>query len=169
MARRIPEPKKPDFTPMIDVTFLLLIFFIVTLKFATIEGAFDSALPKDRGSGPSNEQIEKVDLLVYVADPGELVTVGKASRGIKVYEGRKIRVEVGKHTFRFDPGLDRTDGTNPLPELTAFLRTFPDRESIPLGIDARKGIVYGDIVPLLDLVLPLGFSEMSFAATFENE
>lgn len=169
MARRIPEPKKPDFTPMIDVTFLLLIFFIVTLKFATVEGAFDSALPKDRGHGPNNEQIEKIDLLVYVADPGELVAVGKASHGVNIYEGREIRVEVGKHSFRFDPGVDRTDGTNPLPELTAFLRTFPDRETIPLSIDARKGTVYGDIVPLLDLVLPLGFGELSFAATLENE
>lgn len=169
MARRIPEPKKPDFTPMVDVTFLLLIFFIVTLKFATIEGAFDSALPKDRGHGPTSEHIEKVDLLVFVADPGELVSVGKVSRGVKVYEGRQIRVEVGKHTFRFDPSVDRTDGTNPMPELTAFLRTFPDRALIPLSIDARKGTVYGDIVPLLDLVLPLGFGELSFAATFENE
>ncbi|MCP4092175.1 MAG: hypothetical protein GY747_01905 [Planctomycetes bacterium] len=169
MARRIPESKKPDFTPMIDVTFLLLIFFIVTLKFATIEGAFDSALPKDRGVGPKTEQIEKIDMLVYVADPGELVPVGKSSRGVKVYEGRQIRVEIGKRQFRFDPTVDRTDGTNPLPELTTFLRSFPDRGEIPVSIDARKGTVYGDVVPLIDLVLPLGFKEFSFAATFENE
>ena len=43
-----------EMTPMIDVTFLLLIFFIVTLNFRTLEGRLDANLPKENGSGPKH-------------------------------------------------------------------------------------------------------------------
>ncbi len=36
-----------DFAPMIDVTFLLLIFFLVTTTFERAEGILDSQMPKD--------------------------------------------------------------------------------------------------------------------------
>lgn len=43
------EDVEMDMTPMIDVTFLLLIFFMCTLSFATSEGMLISYLPKDQG------------------------------------------------------------------------------------------------------------------------
>lgn len=39
-----------SFAPMIDVTFLLLIFFLVTTTFERAEGIFAAKLPKDRGA-----------------------------------------------------------------------------------------------------------------------
>jgi len=164
MSRRFKDPKKPDLTPMIDVTFLLLIFFIVTLKFTVLEGAFDSALPKNRGSHPQDSLVEKVDLQVFVAKPGELEQVGRKADGLHLYSGRQIRVEVGARSFTFDPNTQRE-----APGLAEFLSSFPDRDKTPLSIDPRQGITYGDIVPLLDLVAPLGFEEVSFTATLENE
>lgn len=43
------EAVQIDMTPMIDVTFNLLIFFLCTLNFATSEGMLDAYLPKDVG------------------------------------------------------------------------------------------------------------------------
>jgi biopolymer transport protein ExbD len=43
------EETKMDMTPMIDVTFQLLIFFMCTLHFSTAEGILSSNLPKDEG------------------------------------------------------------------------------------------------------------------------
>ena len=43
------EELEIDLTPMIDVTFQLLIFFICTLKFKTLEGKLETELPKDVG------------------------------------------------------------------------------------------------------------------------
>lgn len=40
---------KTDMTPMIDVTFLLLIFFMCTLHFKSVEGMLPANLPKDIG------------------------------------------------------------------------------------------------------------------------
>jgi len=53
MASRLEEIQKEkhelEMTPMIDVTFLLLIFFMCTLKFKTLEGKLAAYLPKDVG------------------------------------------------------------------------------------------------------------------------
>ena len=43
------EETKMDMTPMIDVTFQLLIFFMCTLHFSSAEGILSSNLPKDVG------------------------------------------------------------------------------------------------------------------------
>lgn len=55
MAKRKTQQDKTDqevkleLTPMIDVTFLLLAFFILTMKFRVLEGKLDAQLPKDMG------------------------------------------------------------------------------------------------------------------------
>lgn len=56
LLRRIRRQREPasasvvlNFAPMIDVTFLLLIFFLVTTTFERAEGLFASDLPRDTG------------------------------------------------------------------------------------------------------------------------
>ena len=108
-----------DMTPMIDVTFLLLIFFIVTLKFKILEGRLDAALPKDRGTSTSEaEEIDKIDILIKVAEPGELIDE-KGTKGLLLYEGREIRVQIGEQKFRYNP-FAITNPEDPIPELTTF-------------------------------------------------
>jgi biopolymer transport protein ExbD len=73
-SRRFPQrDEKADLTPMIDVTFLLLIFFLVTMKFRTLEGRHDAALPKDLGTGVHPvEPVETATIEVRVTQPGQL-------------------------------------------------------------------------------------------------
>ncbi|MHC4823566.1 MAG: ExbD/TolR family protein [Planctomycetota bacterium] len=162
------EEIKPDMTPMIDVTFLLLIFFIVTLKFKVLEGRLDAALPKDRGTSTSEaEEIEKVDIMLFVADPGELVD-DPALKGLQMFQGRRIRIEIGTQKWYYNPFSPTSDANNPIPELTTFLKTF-DKDETPVSIDARKGVVYGDVIVLLDVVIREKFKQVSFAGTFEQD
>jgi len=65
--RRTPQrDEKADLTPMIDVTFLLLVFFLCTMKFRTFEGRMDAALPKAFGSGEQfTPPIEKLDIVAF--------------------------------------------------------------------------------------------------------
>ena len=166
------EEIKPDMTPMIDVTFLLLIFFIVTLKFKVLEGRLDAALPKDRGSSTAKEEeIEKIDIQLYVADPGDLdfeIDDKNKVTNLKVFSGRKIRIEVGTQKWYYEPFDPNRDTQNPLPELATFLKTF-DKDETPVSICARKGIVYGDVVVILDVIVRAKFEQVSFAGTFEQE
>ena len=68
-----------EMTSMIDVVFLLLIFFLCTLKFKTLEGKLAAYLPKDVGVNTSEaEEIEKVEIDIWddlngngQRDPGE--------------------------------------------------------------------------------------------------
>ncbi|RKY22012.1 MAG: hypothetical protein DRQ55_02375 [Planctomycetota bacterium] len=66
MARKKAEIEEVDLdlTPMIDVVFLLLIFFIVTMKFKVLEGKLETELPKDVGvnSSPVDELLEKIEI-----------------------------------------------------------------------------------------------------------
>lgn len=171
MARRKKKRKfeeiKPDMTAMIDVTFLLLIFFIVTLKFKVLEGRLDAALPKDRGTQTiESEEIEKLDIMLFVADPGELVKDGD-NKYLKIFQGRRIRIEIGAHKWYYNP-VEIEDTSNPIPPLTKFLKTF-DKDDTPVSIDARKGVVYGDVVVILDVVIREKFTKVAFAGTFEQD
>ncbi len=158
MAQRVKrefEEVDPNMTPMIDVTFLLLIFFIVTLKFKTLEGRLDAALPKDMGINTGKiEEIEKVDIVLLVANPGRKVPDPETRGRHEVYEGRVIRYEVGAQSFT-DPA-----------RLKRFLAKF-DKDETPVTLDARKGTIYEDVVKVLDVVIDLGFKKITFAGSQE--
>jgi biopolymer transport protein ExbD len=53
------EEVKLSITPLIDVTFLLLIFFMCAMKFKTLERKVAAFLPKDRGLAPTLERPEE--------------------------------------------------------------------------------------------------------------
>ena len=162
------EEVKTDMTPMIDVTFLLLIFFIVTLKFKVLEGRLDAALPKDRGTSSSQaEEVEKIDVLLVVAEPGTLVDETQKKNSLKIYKGRRIRVEIGTQKWYYDP-YDIKDPNDPIPGLPQFLSTY-DKAETTVSLDARKGINYGDVIVMLDVVVRAKFEKVSFAGTFEND
>jgi biopolymer transport protein ExbD len=62
------EEVKMELTPMIDVVFLLLIFFIVTIKFKVLEGKLETELPKDVGVNQGDvELLEKIELRIAKA------------------------------------------------------------------------------------------------------
>jgi len=52
-----------DMTPMIDVSFQLLIFFILTINFPVQEGTLTSQLPKHSGSNPTDVKRPVLDPL----------------------------------------------------------------------------------------------------------
>ena len=61
-ADKVKEEVKLELTPMIDVTFLILIFFMCTLKFKTLESKIDSYLPLDKGLSNAPAVIPADDL-----------------------------------------------------------------------------------------------------------
>ena len=70
MAVQVPEPEDTELnmTPMIDIVFQLIIFFMLTLKFKEIDRRIDSALPKDRGMAATSEfpeEFEKIKIKVF--------------------------------------------------------------------------------------------------------
>ena len=72
--RNYSEEKVGDMTPMIDVTFLLLIFFLVTIKFKTLDAKIQIEMPTSFGSQNTGE-VEKPKLAIdlEVIEPGMVV------------------------------------------------------------------------------------------------
>jgi len=42
-----------NMTPMIDICFQLIVFFMLTLRFPSVSSRFETQLPKDRGQASS--------------------------------------------------------------------------------------------------------------------
>ena len=64
------EEVKGDMTPMIDIIFLLLIFFILTTKFIPEEKMIASVLPTNKGQASASVQLEEkhdVNILIFPA------------------------------------------------------------------------------------------------------
>jgi len=104
---------KMEFTPMIDVVFLLLIFFMCTLKFKTLEGKLATYLPTDKGLNTHFEQLEPIekiriklslrgaDCLCYINGIAIGVLPGSETR---VYERiRKLKAASEKSPAEIDP------------------------------------------------------------------
>ncbi len=159
LKRLANEESKLEMTPMIDVTFLLLIFFMCTLKFKTLEGKLAAYLPKDVGVNTSEaEPLEKVAIELRVRAEGTKLN----SAGTGPWDG--------KPSSRFSYGPDRlieykvgTRTTNSLKELEARLREiFQAQPERPATIDPRQGANYEDVVGALDAALNAGFTSITF-------
>jgi len=154
------EKCEMEMTPMIDVTFLLLIFFMCTLKFKTLEGKLAAYLPKDVGVNPAFEEpFEKLAIRLDVVEEGtRLRPDGRpyAGRGRYVYAAdRIVRYSIGPHS------------TDSLEEVAGCLECLHAKDpDAPVTIDARPGILYSDVVKVLDLALGAGFTNITFVGAY---
>lgn len=75
MKKRSRDPLTPDLTPLIDVIFLLLVFFLVTSVFKKDHTAFLLQLPKvEDGATEKKEELQKYSLEI---SPNALALNGK--------------------------------------------------------------------------------------------
>jgi len=162
------EEIKMEMTPMIDVTFLLLIFFLLTLRFKTLEGKLAAYLPKDVGvnSSPATEEIEKVEITLTVISPGVKVDPQDASkpysgRGRFEYSGRRIKYQIGPQSTE-----DVAVMKDRLRKL--FQAAKASGVKRPATIDARPGTTYGDIIPALDSAVEVGFEDITFVGEYKQ-
>ena len=156
-----------EMTPMIDVTFLLLIFFIVTLKFKVLEGKLTAYLPKDVGVNTSEaEPIEKVSILLRPRVEGTKMSAD----GKSVYNdptGEKRFIWGPDRVLEYSVGSTKTTDLDELGKRLAKIYKDRDDEA-PATIDARPGTCYGDVVPLLDKAIDAGFTDITFVGAYDE-
>jgi len=157
------ETHEMEMTPMIDVTFLLLIFFLCTIKFKTLEGKLSAYLPKDVGVNTSPaEPKEKVEIRVNVVVPGEKRDPNDMSKpwsgkGRFEYVGRKTTYHIGPRQ------------TNDIADLGSQLaKLYRSDSERPATIAAYPGTVYGDVVPVLDQAIAAGYQDITFIGEYKQ-
>ena len=99
-----PKPKmQPPLTPMIDVTFQLLLFFLLTMTFRLEEGMIPGALPQ-KGAGESSIDILEEPITILLTPYGEngqdvKFEIDGASKamytGRELYDFFRARIDLG--------------------------------------------------------------------------
>jgi len=133
-----------NMTSMIDVVFLLLIFFIVSTEFRTIEGLLPNNLP---GEGPPPDGILPELRIVLSEDP-TAAGVGFSAR-LRVPSAR-VNLSGPEQLTELIRGLIAQHG-----ELY--------RQHTPVLIQADPGVLYNDVVLVYDAVLAARMKNVSFA------
>ena len=124
-------------TPMIDVTFLLLIFFMCSIKFKMLDGKLAAYLPRDVGvnATPVDQMMEKIDI--------DLVKKEGTSLGFTItINGKRV---AGLHKLYL--------------EIKSFHQRDPEAKAT---IYAHKGITYGNVVAVVNEILRAKLTQITF-------
>lgn len=142
------EDPKLEIAPMLDVTFLLLIFFICTIKFKTLEGRLDAYLPKDMGSQRTNtEALENIEVRLKPKGSGDTAET-------TVYVGRTPVERITNMNAKEEvdlPNLYRVVGD--------LHNKLPDQ---PCVIDPDRGVPNGHVVAVLNTVMRHRIEKITF-------
>lgn len=136
-------------TPMIDVVFLLLVFFLVGTHFRVPEGELDARA----STGPGPHVAEDIRITLRVGPRG---ADGDARPSVLV-DGRLV------------PGTNKQDPMSGLGVLLEQLASAPRiREDVAVVIEAEPALSYRWVIRALDLCRRAEFSRVVFAASKRN-
>ena len=160
---RRPASHELSLTSMIDVTFLLLVFFLCTLRFRSLEGKLASELPRNGGSAPTESLTEKIEVGIDVIAAGTRVSRSSgepisesrsgAANASEPYDfvGRSIRWSVAGRAVADEQAL------------VARLRAIHGADAeLAVRVRAGIGVVYGEVVRTLDAIAEAGISDVGF-------
>jgi biopolymer transport protein ExbD len=142
---------------MIDVTFLLLIFFMCSMQFKTVEQKLDANLPKNEGQNPIPKEVEQpteIRVKIYWANgQGQVIYNNKMAfpadwPGVRVplsISNPHIAIKVGKLLVPRAPG----GGPN-MSDLARTLRGLVASNPMPVVLDARASVPFRFVIGALD-------------------
>ena len=167
------EEVKPDMTPMIDVVFLMIIFFIC-IDFKVLESKLPAYLPKDKGSQTNVEEPqEQLSVKVYVQTDGQKsYKDGVGTNTINPNTGRPYRFVLTGHVVKWEVGpkplYTLEDVKNELTKIAKDPNSqVPDKEKggkklMACVVEAYPGTYYDDVAKTADACNEAGFKEINF-------
>jgi biopolymer transport protein ExbD len=160
------EEAKIDMTPIIDIVFNLLIFFLCATKIRATEGAIQCFLPKDKGQGQGTPTIDlnevRIKVLWYGPD-------GKPTTGDDGF----VVIKIGDQVFN-NPG--ELENSRPIERAAAWSAVYDklmafkagykgtSDKGLPVIIDSRKQVPTRYVVCVLNEVVRAGITDVTFAA-----
>ncbi|HCW43734.1 MAG: hypothetical protein GWP41_05710 [Planctomycetia bacterium] len=163
MARRKvvdPDANKAeaDMTPMIDVVFLLLIFFMLATKFKMPEGTLRSYLPKNKGESNSRPMLSEncrvtllyqADQVVVYADQAQVPTSDVLDSDFENFTGVP-----GPDLIYLEQHILRRKDT--------YVSLGSD-SSLPVVIDFAEKVPYKYVIDVLNICAKLEIENIAFA------
>jgi len=170
MAMRIPATDEAtlNMTPMIDIVFQLILFFLLSLKFKALQFRIESNLPTDRGIQATADQPQdipaiKVSLFrINDEDPARAYTKIKMA-------GTEIALPVTRWTgdkvldTQTEDERDKKFGGIQA-KMAELLKANPElKGEIEAPLPKGAAVPHGDVVRILDAFLGAGIKEVNFA------
>ncbi|MBN1126505.1 MAG: biopolymer transporter ExbD [Sedimentisphaerales bacterium] len=151
LQRRLSYGKRPilalRMTPMIDVIFLLLVFFVLTAKFRTPEQFLPIQLPTE------NENLQRLDVI-------EPLAVGLLP------ESEGCRITIGSETSLAEIIVDAEPKAEQLAEfaksLTAILHQQKRTAADPIEIRCDDQVKWDHLVKVYNLLYTMGINDITF-------
>ena len=154
------DAEKPDMTSMIDVVFLMIVFFLC-LDFKVLEAKLDAFLPTARGGSAKHvEPVHHVEVAVHVIDPGRREATEADRYALR---DRRVRWQVGSRSF-----ATLAECRRELSRLAAEPSfTVPDdatgsRKLVPCDVRGHRATCYDDIARTVDACRAAGFDDIHF-------
>lgn len=140
-----------NMTPMIDVTFQLIVVFLCSMKFRTLDQKIEAFLPKDVGLSSSPASATEVETKVTVKlarKPGEDTT--------------KVKL--------LDNPVGTTASADVWTKLQGRLRDFTGKDQkIKAEIDADADVPHGEVMSALDSFMAVKLTDVVFKGTQLNK
>ena len=159
----IQEDAEPNMTPMIDVVFLLIIFFLC-IDFRILEAKLPTYLPPDRGGSPmEQEPRERLRVKIVLENWGTRVErpFQPANKQRKTYwlDDHRVTYTVGpKAMDSLDELRDELHRIKPDSWVTD--RRTRQRKLVPVVVEPGTGVVYADVASAVDTILAAGFQDV---------
>ena len=166
------EEATADMTPMIDVVFLMIIFFIC-IEFKVLESKLDAFLPTDKGSQSTVvEPEEQLSIKIHVEAKGNPDYSKYGGKGINPNTERPNRFALIGHKVRYEIGpkpvgtlaavkaeLDRIAGdpSSMIPD-----KKTGGKKLMSCVIEPYPGTYYEDVAKTNDAANAAGFKEVNF-------
>jgi len=166
---KIKEEVKLELTPMIDVTFLILIFFMCTLKFKTLEGKLVSYLPTDKGLSTAQADIEFEDAEIILKVKKEDWNKPTLEREI-IFQRNGDNTPFGRcRGIRLDPkdpkkatwDLDPPNTLEAVKEYLDKVRATSPESKAKINAYARTPHMY--VVQVLNMMIEAEFNDISYS------
>jgi biopolymer transport protein ExbD len=130
-------------TPLIDVTFLLLIFFMCAMKFKTLERKVAAFLPKDRGLAKTKIKLdEKAKITVELK---------------RTKEENVTRVKLLDNQIGVDD-----QGFTLLDQQIQNIHRSPGNEDLPGEIHAWAWVPHAHVIKAIDAFMKAGITDITF-------
>jgi len=179
--RRLPDESKPDslnMTPMIDIVFQLLIFFMLSMHFKEVEGKLLSQLPKHKGpeSAPATPDLRELrvvlcaggDLETHLTDKGRHEKAGKRADPCSLSVEKVLIGEVRRTESSPGEGIRNRSTYRALgakaKELYAGIPVLPGKPPAPVIIDADREVPYEHVIGALNALKEAGLETIEFVA-----
>lgn len=131
------EDIKMDMTPLIDMTFLLLIFFMCTLNFKAMEGMLPSYLPKDIGVFGGAARSSPVEPI--------RVKLIKSNAGVEVWMGGQQFMGTPEQKYAFL--------ANEIEAQVLRIQQISNEEKMPVILEPEVTVPFQDVVHVLNACL----------------